>query len=127
MASSPVVSFIPGKRSSPGAAGSILLRLTVKPRTGRPRQGVVAVTEKAAVVCVAAQPRQGEANEAVIQVLSAAVGIPKPRFQIVRGLRSKDKIVAVGGVSGDGQAHARAILSLLHRASRASRESGEVL
>lgn len=51
------------------AVGTLILQCRVKPGTSKVREGVVAVTDDAVKICVAAQARDGEANMAVVQVL----------------------------------------------------------
>jgi uncharacterized protein len=50
------------------------LRCHVKPGVSNQRQGVAAVTDSIIELCVAAQARDGEANMAVIQILSQVCG-----------------------------------------------------
>lgn len=50
---------------------------------------------------VNAPPHGGEANDAVIKLVAKTLGIPKSDIQIVRGLKSRTKTVAVKGVSLD--------------------------
>ena len=47
---------------------------------------------------VTAPPHEGQANEAVIRLLSGALGIPKARVKIQAGASSRDKWVEVDGV-----------------------------
>lgn len=64
------------------ATGTLYLQCHVKPGTSKAREGIVAVTEDAVEICVAAQARDGEANQAVIDVLrkvSSAVFALNPR------------------------------------------------
>lgn len=48
---------------------------------------------------VRARPIEGEANEALIELLAKALGVPKSGVAIERGGRSRSKIVAVEGLS----------------------------
>ena len=52
-------------------------------------------------VRVTARPEKGQANEAVVRVLADAFGIAKGRIKIVRGLGSRNKLIALEGLSGD--------------------------
>lgn len=49
---------------------AVYLRCHVKPRASKAREGVTAVTSDAVEVCVAAVPKDGESNRAVLAVLS---------------------------------------------------------
>ena len=56
------------KKSS--AKNTLYLHCSVKPGASRAREGVASLDDEAVGICVAAQAREGEANRAVIQVLS---------------------------------------------------------
>lgn len=56
------------------AQNTLYMHCNVKPGASKAREGVSAVDDEAVDICVAAQAREGEANKAVIGVLSA-VGI----------------------------------------------------
>lgn len=62
------VRFIAGSKKS--ALGNLHLRCHVRPGAAKSRQGVLAVTDEAVELCVAAQARDGEANRAVVKLLS---------------------------------------------------------
>lgn len=50
---------------------------------------------------VDAAPEGGKANRAVIDLLAATFEIPRDRITIVAGRASRDKIVAVEGLSSE--------------------------
>ncbi|EFQ36770.1 uncharacterized protein GLRG_11914, partial [Colletotrichum graminicola M1.001] len=75
--------------------GTLYLQCRVKPGASRVREGIVAVTDGGVELCVAAQAREGEANRAVIKLLSEILGLPKSDLIISQGLKSRDKTVAV--------------------------------
>jgi uncharacterized protein (TIGR00251 family) len=52
------------------------------------------------VVAVAAPPEDGRANEAVAEVLGESLGVKARDVTIVRGQRSRAKLVEVSGVDG---------------------------
>ncbi|KJR87410.1 yggU family protein [Sporothrix schenckii 1099-18] len=105
------------------AAGILILQCRVKPGASRVRDGVVAVTDGAVEICVAAHARDGEANKAVVQVLSQVttscslpislerhewhltvkiLGVPKSSVSVTRGTRSRDKTLSVTGMLETG-------------------------
>ncbi|KAK3388543.1 hypothetical protein B0T20DRAFT_97938 [Sordaria brevicollis] len=98
------------KSSSPQAGGgTIFIHCHVKPGASKQREGVTSLTEEAVEICVAAQAKEGEANKAVVKVLSEALNIPKSNLEITQGLKSRAKTVAVsapgswvGGGGGNG-------------------------
>ncbi|KAH9864585.1 hypothetical protein J1614_010520 [Plenodomus biglobosus] len=75
--------------------GSWHLHCHVKPGVSSTRVGISAVTEEAIEVCVAEQAKDGEANDAVVDVIRRALKTRRDHITIVRGLRSRVKTVAV--------------------------------
>lgn len=75
------------------------LRLRVSP--GSARAAVVGRHGEAWKVRVAAPAERGRANEAVLDLLSDALGVPRSRLELVTGWGGRDKIVAVDGLSED--------------------------
>jgi uncharacterized protein (TIGR00251 family) len=63
----------------------------------------------ALVVRVAAPPVEGAANDALIAFFSDALRVPRRAIQIVSGERSRQKRIAIAGVT---EAHVRARLTL---------------
>ncbi len=55
---------------------------------------------------VAAPAQRGKANEAVLRLLAAALGIERQRLRIVRGQTSRHKLVSVDGLD-DAEIRAR--------------------
>lgn len=50
--------------------------------------------------CKVREPaHEGQANEAVLSALSAALKLPKTSFKMVRGGKSRNKTVAVSGIT----------------------------
>ena len=118
MASPSAVRFIVSGKKTP-TFGSLRLQLRIKPGTSKDRQGVSSVSDDCVELCVAAQARDGQANKAVVQLLSDIIGLPKARFHLSHGLKSRDKTVVLGGISEhDGPAYAESVLDLLRKASR---------
>ncbi|KAG9237842.1 hypothetical protein BJ875DRAFT_452580 [Amylocarpus encephaloides] len=104
--------------SSKSALGHIYLQCHVKPGARKQRQGIVSISENIIEVCVAAQAREGEANKAVRELFSVALKCPKSDVEVVRGLKSRDKTVAIAGIEmkGDGQISISDILTKLQSA-----------
>lgn len=63
----PALSLVRGKSNAPS---SLHIRCHVKPGADKVREGILAVSDAAVELCVAAAPRNGESNKAVVQVLS---------------------------------------------------------
>ena len=68
MSAPSAVRFFAGTKKSP--LGSCRLQCHVKPGASRAREGVLSVTDNMVELCVAAQAREGEANKAVVKLLS---------------------------------------------------------
>jgi len=79
------------------ATGGCRLRVRVSPgaRTG----AVVGAYAGALKVSVTAPPERGKANHAVVNLLSEALEIPPSRIEITSGHGSRDKTVAIAGMS----------------------------
>ncbi len=73
---------------------SITLRVT----PGASRDAVVGWQGDVLRLRVAAPPQRGKANEAVLRLLAAALGIERRRLRIVRGETSRQKVVSVDGL-----------------------------
>ncbi len=78
---------------------SIRLRLRVSP--GAPRSEVVGRHGDAWKVRVGAPPESGKANEALIELLAATLGVAKNAIEIAAGRASRDKTVVVHGLTSD--------------------------
>lgn len=76
---------------------SVILDVRVIPRAARP--GLAGTRDGALLVRVSAPPVESAANEALIDVLSAALRVPKRAITIVSGERSRLKRVRVDGVT----------------------------
>lgn len=60
--------YVAGTKKAP--SGTLYMHCHVKPGASKNREGIASVGDEAVEVCVAAQAREGEANKAVIKVLS---------------------------------------------------------
>ena len=72
------------------------LHVRVQPRAKRDE--VVGERGGALVVRVTAPPVDGRANEAVCALVAKRVGVPKSAVSVVRGARSRDKVVRIAGI-----------------------------
>ncbi len=78
-------------------AEGLHLRVRVQPRAQR--EGLAGERDGALVVRVAAPPVEGRANEALARVLGKVLDVPPSAVRVVRGASSRDKLVAVAGLS----------------------------
>ena len=54
-------------------------------------------------VYVTAAPESGKANDAMVALLAKALKVPKSRMSIVRGQKSRDKLIRIEGIEETGQ------------------------
>ena len=52
-------------------------------------------------VAVAAAPERGRANEAVVELLAGALGLPRRDVSVISGHTAREKIVELGGLAPD--------------------------
>lgn len=76
------------------ASATIVVRVQTRSR----RDEVLAVRDGVVVVRVTAPPLGGRANEATRRLLADGLGVPVGNVAIVRGQRSRDKLVHVDGI-----------------------------
>ncbi|MGE5571960.1 MAG: DUF167 domain-containing protein [Bacillota bacterium] len=84
-----------------GRTGVERARLSVRVKPRSSVSEVVGVEGGALVVRVSAPPVDGRANRAVCGLVAALVGVGKSSVTVERGERSRDKVVAVEGVTQD--------------------------
>ena len=81
-----------------GGADAVTLRVRVQPRASQ--EAIVGWREDALRVAVTAPPVEGGANQAVQRLLARALGVAPSAVSLVRGERSRDKLVRVEGMTG---------------------------
>jgi uncharacterized protein (TIGR00251 family) len=92
-----------------------LVELNVRVIPRAKRTEISGERDGALVVRVAAPPVEGAANEALIDFLARALGVPRRAVQIVSGGRGRTKRVAIANVTA---AQIRALLTLAYPPSR---------
>ncbi|KAI4675804.1 uncharacterized protein J4E84_009957 [Alternaria hordeiaustralica] len=109
----PAIRFVASK-SAKNSSGTVHLLCHVKPGVSAQREGIAAVSDERIEICVAAQPKDGEANRAVREVIAGALRVAKSDVEVVKGMKSRDKTVVVRtGVVGTAEEevnHIRAVL-----------------
>lgn len=75
--------------------GICRLAIRVKPNSHTHR--IIGYNPERNVIEIAlnAQPREGEANAALVDVLKSSLKVPKEKIKIVSGLKNRDKIVEI--------------------------------
>ncbi|KAA8647621.1 hypothetical protein EYZ11_003229 [Aspergillus tanneri] len=84
-----------GRSNRHPAGYSLQISCHVKPNASNNRVGITAVGADTVDVCVAAVPRNGEANTAVSQVFAQIFKVPKSNVDVIRGLKSRDKTLRI--------------------------------
>lgn len=87
-------------------AMSALIDVRLQPRGARDellgmRDGVLRAK-------VSAPPVEGRANQALCRLIAKRIGVPPSRVSVVRGEKSRDKVVRVEGVDASGLGRALA-------------------
>ena len=62
-------------------------------------------------VKVRAQPEQGKANKAVIQLLASTLGLPKTRLSVAAGAAERNKTILIAGDAAELSAQLAAIVA----------------
>jgi uncharacterized protein (TIGR00251 family) len=99
---------IPFKKSK----GGILL--TVKVQPGSSKKGIEGVSGDTLMVKLTSQPRDGAANEQLIELLSEELGIRKSLINIIKGHKSRHKVVEIKGSKKSEGIHISFTLSPLY-------------
>jgi len=81
--------------------GCALLKteISVRVHPNAARNEVTGVTEGIYQVKLSAPPVKGKANKALIAFLSQLLGVGKSRVDIIKGYTTRNKIVAIDGLS----------------------------
>ncbi|HJW83202.1 MAG TPA: DUF167 domain-containing protein [Anaerolineae bacterium] len=79
------------------AGGCVTFAVRTLPRSGRDE--VSGVQGDALKVKLAAPPVEGAANAALIELLARQLGVRKSAVAIVGGIRSRNKVVRVEGIT----------------------------
>jgi uncharacterized protein len=77
----------------------VVIAVRVIPRSGR--SGVAGTRGGALLVRLNAPPVEGAANDELVEVMAAALGVPRRAVTIVSGERSRTKRVRITGVDAD--------------------------
>jgi uncharacterized protein (TIGR00251 family) len=81
------------------ADGNVLLRVHVQPGAGR--SAAVGRHGDALKVRVAAPPEGGRANDALLALLAATLGVKAAQLELVSGASSRTKRVKISGIEAD--------------------------
>ncbi len=68
----------------------------IKAHPGSKEEKIIKKAEDSFEIYVRAKPERGLANKAVIKVLSTYLKIPAGKIRLIKGVKSKNKILEVG-------------------------------
>jgi uncharacterized protein len=93
----------PPGRATPGIRGILHLvpdvDLTVRLQPRAKRNAIVDERDGVLRVSVAAAPVEGQANAALCKLIAKRAGVARGRVSVIRGERSREKVVRVEGLS----------------------------
>jgi uncharacterized protein (TIGR00251 family) len=78
----------------------------VRAQPGARREEIVGMRDGALVVRVRAPAVEGRANEALCRLIAERLGVRRSRVTVIRGERSREKLVRVEGATQGGAASA---------------------
>ena len=73
------------------------IRVHLRPRASRDE--LLGMREGVLVARVSAPPLEGRANDSLCRLIARAAGIAPSRVRVIRGERSREKVVSVEGVA----------------------------
>jgi uncharacterized protein (TIGR00251 family) len=88
--------------------GVSAVRIAVRLQPRASRDEIVGLRDGVLVVRVTAPPVDGRANGALCKLIARRAGVAASRVSVVRGERSRDKLVQVEGVEAEALAAALA-------------------
>ena len=71
------------------------MKLTIKVKPNSKESGVEEIGPHHLLIKVKAPPRENKANQEVVETLAEHLRVPKSRLSIVKGMKSKQKVVEV--------------------------------
>ena len=66
---------------------------------GAKRNEIAGFREGILYAKVTALPHKGQANRALLQLISQTLGVPKSNVEIIRGLSSRNKVISIYGLT----------------------------
>ncbi|MGE5894934.1 MAG: DUF167 domain-containing protein [bacterium] len=76
--------------------GGIIIEIRVAPRSSR--AGIVSVSEKSVKVKLTSAPVDNAANRQLVELLAEEFRVKKSSIKIVRGEKSKNKLIKIEGI-----------------------------
>lgn len=73
-------------------------RLPLRVKASARRDEVVAIRDRVLFIRVTAPAVDGRANESTRRLIASRLGVPKSAITIIRGHRSRDKVIEIDGL-----------------------------
>ena len=86
-----------GKRKGEGVVAEKQTRIELRVHTGSARPRIVQ-KDDGLHLYTGKKPLQGEANSDVVRMISEYFNVPKKNVEIIRGLKSRNKLILVRGL-----------------------------
>ena len=74
-------------------------RIAVRVQPGAKKEAILGFADGVLRLRVTAPPVEGRANDAVLELVAQAVGVRPSHVTLLRGARSRDKLLRIDGVS----------------------------
>ena len=74
-------------------------RIAVRVQPGAKKEAILGFADGVLRLRVTAPPVEGRANDAVLELVARAVGVRPSHVALLRGARSRDKLLRIDGVS----------------------------
>jgi len=79
--------------------GGVELRVWVQP--GAARSEIAGLHGEALKIRIAAPAQEGRANQALVEFLADLLGLPKSRVSILRGEKTREKVLLLRGLKAE--------------------------
>ena len=73
--------------------------INIDAKPGSKKDEILSISDESVYLSIKAQPVKGEANHAIIEYLSEVIQVKKTLIEIVKGQKSKEKLVSIQGIS----------------------------
>ncbi|MHA1385542.1 MAG: DUF167 domain-containing protein [Candidatus Helarchaeota archaeon] len=72
-----------------------MLRIEILVKTNSKQQKILQISNNSYEVWLKSKPERGKANKELLKLLSNYFNVPESRIQIIKGIKSKNKIIRI--------------------------------
>ncbi|MHA1301679.1 MAG: DUF167 domain-containing protein [Candidatus Helarchaeota archaeon] len=72
-----------------------MLRIEILVKTNSKQQKILQISDNSYEVWLKSKPERGKANKELLKLLSNYFNVPESRIQIIKGIKSKNKIIRI--------------------------------